>query len=166
MKTQEELLNEYRKTRYELDNQLFKDLKDNNVSYYNQLDALDYVFDAWGDTNGIHHTNPELDQLIFDLWYDCDYERRSTITFQWQIENLKDDWISNYDECYYKDGIIHDKIMLNQVLVLLKQYKIYYNKDLEWSTNTELINNLIETLSRYVVEYGIQHRISGFHWDW
>lgn len=56
--------------------------------------------------------------------------------------------------------------MLNWVLVLLKQYKIYHNKDLEWSTNEDLINNLIETLSRYVVEYGIQHRISGFYWDW
>lgn len=86
MKTQEELLNEYHQTRYELDNQLFKELKDNNVPYYEQLHALEYVFNARGHTEGIHHTNPELDQLIYGSWYRCDYERRSTITFQWQIE--------------------------------------------------------------------------------
>lgn len=164
MKTQEELLNKYRKTRYELDNQLFKDLRDNNVPYYNQLDALHYVFDAWGDTEGIHHTNPELDQLIYDLWYDCDYERRSTITFQFQIENLKEDWLDHIGSDYY--DIETDTQYEEFIRILTNQYELYNNKKLEYNSTLELIDLIIETLSRYVVEYGIQHRISGFHWDW
>lgn len=164
MKTLEELNNKYREEHNNLINQLFKDLKDNNISYYDQLDVLDYVFDARGDTEGIHHTNPELDQLIFDLWYDCNYERRSTITFQWQIECLKWDWTNSRGSDYY--NVETDTQHREFIRILTNQYELYNNKKLEYNSTLELIELIIETLSRYIVEYGIQHRVSGFHWDW